>query len=87
MDLAKIIRDSTDLPVIVQPHRGRPTLEGGAVIYKQSAEEFIDDMHTIVGLGMNVVGCCCGTDPEFISGLKVAFRDRFPAAARAGARP
>lgn len=84
-DLARLIRDATDLPVIVQPNRGRPTLEGGAVIYKQSAQEFIDDMKTIVGLGVDVIGGCCGTDPAFIAGLRGAFADRFAAAT--GARP
>lgn len=87
IDLTKIIRDSTDLPVIVQPNRGRPTLEGGTVIYKQSSEEFVADMKTIVGIGVNVIGGCCGTDPEFITGLKEAFADRIPAVAPAGARP
>ncbi len=85
IDLTKLIRDHTDLPVIVQPNRGRPTLEGGTVIYKQSAEEFVDDMKTIVGYGVNVIGGCCGTDPTFIAGMKAAFADRMPAAAPAGA--
>ena len=87
LDLARIIRDCTDLPVIIQPNRGRPTLEGGTVIYKQTAEEFVDDMQTIVGCGVNVIGACCGSDTEFISGLKAAFRDRIPAGAPAGVRP
>src|SRR5262245_46558765 len=87
LDLARIIRDATRLPVIIQPNRGRPTLEGGTVIYKQTAQEFIDDMKTIVGLGANVIGGCCGTEPEFIAGLRKEFRDRFPAEARSGARP
>src|SRR5262245_36903479 len=51
VELTRIIRDATRLPVIIQPNRGRPTLEGGSVIYKQTAEEFIADMKTIVALG------------------------------------
>lgn len=86
LELARLIRDNTDLPVIVQPNRGRPTLEGGTVVYKQTAQEFVDDMKTIVGYGIEVVGACCGSDPEFISGMKAAFRDRMPAGAAAGAR-
>jgi 5-methyltetrahydrofolate--homocysteine methyltransferase len=87
LDLARIIRDATRLPVIIQPNRGRPTLEGGTVIYKQTAREFIDDMKTIVGLGANVIGGCCGTEPEFIAGLRQEFPDRFAAEALSGARP
>jgi 5-methyltetrahydrofolate--homocysteine methyltransferase len=76
LELARLIRDSTDLPVIVQPNRGRPTLEGGAVLYKQTAEEFVADMSRIVELGVNVVGGCCGTDPDFIARLRAALADR-----------
>jgi 5-methyltetrahydrofolate--homocysteine methyltransferase len=79
LDLARIIRDATRLPVIIQPNRGRPTLEGGTVIYKQTAAEFIADMKVIAGYGVDVVGGCCGTEPEFIAGLREALPDRFPA--------
>jgi len=86
LDLARLIRDSTRLPVIIQPNRGRPTLEGGSVIYKQTAAEFIDDMKAIVGLGVNVIGGCCGTEPVFIAGLRAALHDHFPAGSRPVAR-
>jgi 5-methyltetrahydrofolate--homocysteine methyltransferase len=86
LELTRLIRDSTDLPVIIQPNRGRPTLEGGSVIYKQTAAEFIDDMKVIAGMGVNVVGGCCGTEPEFIAGLREALRERFPADASPVAR-
>ena len=87
LELARLMRDGTDLPVIVQPNRGRPTLEGGTVIYKQSAEEFVNDMQAIAGLGVNVVGGCCGTTPEFISGLRSALLDRGAATGDGGMRP
>jgi 5-methyltetrahydrofolate--homocysteine methyltransferase len=76
LDLARLLRDSTDLPLIVQPNRGRPTLEGGTVIYKQTADEFVADMQAIAALGANVVGGCCGTDPEFIAKLRDGLADR-----------
>src|SRR5262245_28482256 len=76
LELAPLIREATDLPVIVQPNRGRPTLEGGQVIYKQTAEEFVDDMGKIAALGVNVVGGCCGTDPDFIAQLHAALVKR-----------
>jgi len=78
LELTRLIRDSTGLPVIIQPNRGRPTLEGGSVIYKQTAAEFIDDMKVIVGMGVNVIGGCCGTEPVFISGLRDALHGHFP---------
>jgi 5-methyltetrahydrofolate--homocysteine methyltransferase len=85
LELAKLVRDSTDLPVIVQPNRGRPTLEGGTVLYKQTADEFVADMKQIAALGVNVVGGCCGTDPEFIARLRAGLADRLAPASLRGA--
>ncbi|HZM71237.1 MAG TPA: homocysteine S-methyltransferase family protein [Candidatus Cryosericum sp.] len=87
LELARLIRDSTDLPVIIQPNRGRPTLEGGSVVYKQTAEEFVDDMKRIGALGVNVVGGCCGTTPEFIALLHQALEDRPAGRAASEERP
>ena len=87
LELARLIRDTTDLPVIVQPNRGRPTLEGGAVIYKQTSAEFVADMQTIAGYGVNVVGGCCGTTPEFIRDLHEALFEQKGAPHPAGIRP
>jgi 5-methyltetrahydrofolate--homocysteine methyltransferase len=84
LDLARLLRDSTDLPLIVQPNRGRPTLEGGTVIYKQTAEEFVADMQAIAALGADVVGGCCGTDPEFIAKLREGLADRLSDGAGTG---
>jgi methionine synthase I (cobalamin-dependent) len=85
LELARLVRDATDLPVIVQPNRGRPTLEGGTVIYKQTAEEFVADMRQIASYGVNVVGGCCGTDPDFIAKMRAGLADRFAPATVGGA--
>lgn len=69
IELARILRDHTDLPVIVQPNRGKPILEKETMSYKQTVEEFVADARTIAALGVNVFGGCCGTTPEFIAGL------------------
>jgi len=74
IDLARILRDQTRLPVIVQPNRGKPVLEKEAMAYKQTAGEFVEDARTIASIGVNVIGGCCGTTPEFISLLHDALR-------------
>lgn len=80
LELARLLRDSTDLPVIVQPNRGRPMLEGGTVVYKQRGDEFVRDLEAIAALGVNVVGGCCGTDPSFIGQLHRALLPRLAGA-------
>src|SRR3989442_3641862 len=76
VDLARILRNGTDLPVIVQPNRGKPILENESMVYRQTVEEFVADARTIAGIGVNIIGGCCGTTPEFIAGLRTALRPR-----------
>ncbi len=76
IELARILRDHTDLPVIVQPNRGKPMLEKESMVYKQTVEEFVTDARVIAALGVNVFGGCCGTTPEFIAGLRRALDPR-----------
>jgi methionine synthase I (cobalamin-dependent) len=42
-------------------------------------------MKQIAALGVNVVGGCCGTDPEFISKMHAGLADRFAPATVRGA--
>jgi 5-methyltetrahydrofolate--homocysteine methyltransferase len=76
IELARILRDHTDLPVIVQPNRGKPMLQKESMVYKQTVEEFVTDARVIAALGVNVFGGCCGTTPEFIAGLRRALDPR-----------
>ncbi len=82
IELARVIRDSTALPVIVQPNRGKPALENQMMVYKQTADEFVADVEAIAALGVNVIGGCCGTTPEFIARLRHALHDRLQSAPR-----
>ena len=75
-ELAALLRDSTDLPIIVQPNRGRPVLEGGEMTYKQTVEEYVDEIREIAGLGVSIIGGCCGTTPEFVAGMREVLGDR-----------
>jgi len=86
IELARILRDRTDLPVIVQPNRGKPILEKETMAYKQTVEEFVADARAIAALGVNVFGGCCGTTPEFIAGLCQAVKHGESRAASGEAR-
>lgn len=67
--LAKILRESTSLPLIVQPNAGRPVVKNGKTVYNQTPEEFAEDIQTMLLEGVNVVGGCCGTTPKFIAAI------------------
>jgi 5-methyltetrahydrofolate--homocysteine methyltransferase len=60
---------ATPLPVVLQPNAGTPELTGDAVVYRQTPEEFADDVAAMTRAGVRAVGGCCGTDPRFIAAL------------------
>lgn len=72
IELTRALRPLTGLPVIIQPNAGKPDLSAdGLVSYAQSAAEFAADMVEIASAGANLVGGCCGTNPETIRTLAV----------------
>lgn len=70
VELAREIRQATDLPVIIQPNAGKPQLKDGQVYYTETADDFVNSVKEMIALGINVIGGCCGTGPEFIHKLK-----------------
>lgn len=67
VDLARVMRGSTSLPILCQPNAGQPTVRDGAPAYNQTPSEFADDVERMFETGINAVGGCCGTTPEFIN--------------------
>ena len=69
-DLADRIREmrkQTSRPIIAQPNAGQPEIHGEQdVVYSQGIEDFVKDVPKIIQNGANVVGGCCGTNPDYI---------------------
>lgn len=62
----EIIRCSS-LPVIVNPNAGLPAFVEGRTIYNIGPDEFSDKMVEIAKKGVNTLGGCCGTTPDYIA--------------------
>lgn len=73
----------TDLPVFAKPNAGLPDPITGE--YDITCGQFVEYMRQYIAVGTDMVGGCCGTDPDYIRGVAEAAReaDR-PAAAEAG---
>lgn len=56
----------TNLPVLVQANAGLPSMKEGKMHYEVGPEEYAQDVHEFVKLGVNLVGGCCGTSPDYI---------------------
>ncbi len=66
LELAPVLRSASSLPVMCQPNAGSPTVKKGIPVYEQSPENFAEDAVRLFEIGINAVGGCCGTTPQFI---------------------
>ncbi|SLM28261.1 Methionine synthase I, cobalamin-binding domain protein [Desulfamplus magnetovallimortis] len=66
IDLAHVIRDGIDAPMIIQPNAGAPSTIGESIVYPETPEFFCENIKKLKDIGVNVVGGCCGTTPDFI---------------------
>lgn len=69
--LAKILRrqDFGELIVFAAPNAGYADRVQNRNVYRDNIEYFGEAMEEIAGLGVNVIGGCCGTSPAYIRHL------------------
>jgi len=71
IDLAHEIRKGVDVPVIIMPNAGLPEAgKDNTVFYPEDEIFFADSIKKIRELGVEIVGGCCGTTPEYIKKIK-----------------
>ena len=69
--LARKMRELTDLPLLFEVNAGRPTVdENYGSIYSLEPHGLADIISELVAAGANIVGGCCGTTPEHIAAIK-----------------
>jgi methionine synthase I (cobalamin-dependent) len=66
VELAPTLRDASSLPVLCQPNAGSPTVKNRIPVYEQTPEDYAKDAMRLFEQGINAVGGCCGTTPDFI---------------------
>lgn len=69
LPIAKRIAACSSLPIVVNPNAGLPRTENGKTVFDIGPEEFSKVMKEIAGIGVHVLGGCCGTTPAHIAEL------------------
>ncbi len=82
-DIIREIRANTSLPVIAKPNAGLPDPVTGA--YGVGPEEFATDMEKLAEAGADILGGCCGTNPDYIRAIRGIRRPEREPAPRPGA--
>src|SRR5947209_5238574 len=74
-----IIRDMrkvTNAPLIAYPNAGLPVTTGDTVTYELGPEAMAREYPALLDAGCNVVGACCGSNPEHIKLIAEVVRSR-----------
>ena len=68
-EMLAIIRDLKPyarVPLVAKPNAGLPRLVNGRTVFDMNADEYASYMENFAEAGVNLLGGCCGTSPEFI---------------------
>ena len=75
--LVKMMRSITKLPLIFEVNAGRPRVDDEyRTIYSLEPEAFAEIILQIVDNGANIVGGCCGTNPDHIKAISDRLKNR-----------
>lgn len=66
VDLIARMKPYAKVPLIAKPNAGKPRLEKGRTLFDMDAETFASYTSALVEAGVNGLGGCCGTTPEYI---------------------
>jgi 5-methyltetrahydrofolate--homocysteine methyltransferase len=70
--ICKKLNAATDLPLWMKPNAGLPEMVNGEVVYRTGADDFVRHVPALVENGARFIGGCCGTDADFIRGIRKA---------------
>ena len=66
-------------PVMVQANAGLPRVEGDRTVFDVHPSEYCEAVARMLDAGVNIVGGCCGTSPEYTAGERALLAGREPA--------
>lgn len=70
--VARLYREHSDLPIMVQPNAGLPVLENLKAVYKQLPADMAKAVPEALEAGVAIIGSCCGSTPEHTRAIRQA---------------
>ncbi|MDP4172368.1 MAG: homocysteine S-methyltransferase family protein [Bacteroidota bacterium] len=70
IEVIKEMRPLTQKPILAQANAGIPEWINGQSVYNETPEVILPKAETLLKLGVNIIGGCCGTGPEHIRAIR-----------------
>ncbi len=77
--LEQVTAEASGAPVSAMPNAGLPQFVDGRFLYLASPAYFADFAARAVGLGVRLVGGCCGTTPAHVRAMRERLASQLPA--------
>ncbi len=74
VDIIRLFREATSLPLIAQPNAGRPERTESGVIFPETPEAMAEAASRFRELGAILIGGCCGSTPDHIRAIAARLR-------------
>ena len=74
VELAAEIRAATDGFMLIHSNAGIPAIRQGRIVYPETPEYMAGHFATMAGMGVDIIGGCCGTTPDHIRALSDRLR-------------
>lgn len=66
LEVIKALKPYSKIPLLAKPNAGLPKLKDGKTVFEMESGEFCTFAAPFVNAGINLLGGCCGTSPEYI---------------------
>ncbi len=70
VEIARGLREHSELPLLIQPNAGIPESRAGEVVYPETPEQMAEQARLLLEAGVAIVGGCCGSTPDHIRALR-----------------
>jgi 5-methyltetrahydrofolate--homocysteine methyltransferase len=75
IEIAREIRAAVPgTPMMIQANAGKPVLEDGETVFKETPADMAARVRELVEAGASIIGGCCGTTPEHIQAIAEAVK-------------
>lgn len=68
--VARLYRERTKLPIMVQPNAGLPVLENMKAVYKQTPADMAKGVPDVLAADVAIIGSCCGSTPDHTRAIR-----------------
>ena len=79
VEIAREFKKHAHVPVAIQSNAGLPVPSQGGDVYPETPDFLAARAEELLGLGVQIIGGCCGTGPEHIRAIRKAVDARIPA--------